>query len=233
METDKSKVNDEKKNTSDENSNTIEYSNENINNISKVENKLNSDEVVITTVTSTEKKVYDLISFFAELFNETDKLNDLKIKLSYKIDDSIINLIKIIKQSSPDSLKDISNLFEEISADGKLNINDVPKIVLFIAELYNSKLNNVLKKNNLTASNVLELIKFIIHSAVELDLVNVEDKVKIFQVLDLSLSLLNTTIQISALVSIKNACSKFFSKINCSGFKCCNCSGLLCKKNST
>jgi hypothetical protein len=226
MESYKSKVNDE-------HSNTIEYSNENISNISKAENKLSSDEVVITKVTNTEKKVYDLISFFAELFNETDKLNDLKIKLSYKIDDSIINLIKIIKESSPDSLKDISNLFEEISADGKLNINDVPKIVLVIAELYNSKLNSVLKRNNLTASNVLELIKFIIHSVIELNLVNAEDKVKIFEVLDLSLSLLNTTIQISAFVSIKDACSRFFSKFTCSGFKCCNCSGLICKKNST
>jgi len=233
MESDKSKVNDEKINTSVESSNTIEYSNENISSVSKVEDKTSSDEVVITKVTNTEKKVYDLISFFADLFNETDKLNDLKIKLSYKIDDSIIDLIKIIKQSSPDSLKDISNLFEEISADGKLNINDIPKIVLVIAELYNSKLNSVLRKNNLTVSNVLELIKFIIHSAVELDLVNVEDKVKMFQVLDLSLSLLNTTIQISALSSIKDACSRFFSKFNCSGFKCFSCSGLLCKKNST
>jgi hypothetical protein len=154
---------------------------------------------------------YDLVSFFSEL-NGTEKLNELKAKLSYKMDDKIVSLIKLLVDKSPDSIKSISKLFEEISADGKLDMNDVPKIVLVITQLYTKNLKELFGKNELKVENLLELIKFIIHSIIELDLVKVDDKHKIFEILDISLSLLGTTVDLPSLSEVKTFCWSFCGK---------------------
>jgi hypothetical protein len=178
----------------------------------------NAKDVVITTVkvvdSTAEKKVYDLVSFFSQLFNGTEKLNELKSKLTYNIDDKVVVLIKLLVENSPDSIKAISLLFEEISADGKLDLNDVPKIVLVITQLYKTNLKELFGKNALKVENLLELIKFIVHSVIELDLVKVDDKQKIFQILDVSLLLLDTTLElpIPSVTEVKTFCWSFCNK---------------------
>ena len=173
---------------------------------------VNEKNVVIDTVTIISKtKEYDLVTFFSQLFNGTEKLNELKSKISYKVDDKVVSLIKLLVDNSPDSIKGISKLFEEISADGKLDMNDVPKIVLVITQLYKTNLKELFGKNSLKVEDLLELIKFMVHSVIELDLVKVEDKQKIFQMLDISLSLLATTVEIPSvsIEEVKTFCFSF------------------------
>ena len=166
---------------------------------------INDKDVVVE---STEKKVYDLVTFFSKLFNGTEKLNELKSKLSYKIDDKVIEIIKLLVDNSPESIKGISTLFEEISDDGKLDLNDVPKIVLVVTQLYKTNLKELFGKNSLKVENLFELIKFIVHSVIELDLVKVDDKQKIFQIVDVSLLLLDTTVDIPlpSVAEVKTFC---------------------------
>ena len=73
---------------------------------------VNEKNVVIDTVTIISKtKEYDLVTFFSQLFNGTEKLNELKSKISYKVDDKVVSLIKLLVDNSPDSIKGISKLF--------------------------------------------------------------------------------------------------------------------------
>jgi hypothetical protein len=172
---------------------------------------IDSDKMVESTA---QKKVYDLVSFFSQLFNGTEKLNELKSKLTYNIDDKVVKLIKLLVQDSSDSIKAISSLFEEISADGKLDLNDVPKIVLVVTKLYKTNLKELFGKNSLKVEDLLEFIKFIVHSVIELDLIKVDDKQKIFQLLDVSLLLLDTTIEIPlpSVDEVKTFCWSFCNK---------------------
>lgn len=129
--------------------------------------------------------------------------NDYTKIITYPLNDNVLNIIKIILKDSPTSLEKMSNIIKDIIGDGKLDISDIPKIVLLITELNNTNLKDVFKTQNIQKSDIFDLIKFIIHLIVELKYVTVENEKKIFEMLDISLTLLNTNIDISAIVAMK------------------------------
>ena len=129
--------------------------------------------------------------------------NDYTKIISYPLNDNVLNLIKILVKDSPQSLEKMSNTIKDIISDGKLDMSDIPKIVLLITELNNTNLKDVFKTQNIQKSDLFDLIKFIIHLIVELKYVKVEDEKKIFEMLDMSLTLLNTNLDISSLVAMK------------------------------
>jgi hypothetical protein len=129
--------------------------------------------------------------------------NDYTKIISYPLNDNVLNLIKILVKDSPKSLEKMSNTIKDIISDGKLDMSDIPKIVLLITELNNTNLKDVFKTQNIQKSDLFDLIKFIIHLIVELKYVKVEDEKKIFEMLDMSLTLLNTNLDISSLVAMK------------------------------
>ena len=129
--------------------------------------------------------------------------NDYTKIITYPLNDNVLNIIKIILKDSPTSLEKMSNIIKDIIGDGKLDISDIPKIVLLITELNNTNLKDVFKTQNIQKSDLFDLIKFIIHLIVELKYVTVENEKKIFEMLDISLTLLNTNIDISAIVAMK------------------------------
>ena len=129
--------------------------------------------------------------------------NDYTKIISYPLSDNVLILIKILVKESPQSLEKMSNIIKDIISDGKLDMSDIPKIVLLITELNNTNLKDVFKTQNIQKSDLFDLIKFIIHLIVELKYVKVEDEKKIFEMLDMSLTLLNTNLDISSLVAMK------------------------------
>jgi hypothetical protein len=174
-------------------------------------NSVNSDQLVVKNdETKVENKTSELLSFLSNLVG-TDKLNDLKNKVSYTLNDKTLNLIKLLVDKSPDTLKSISKSIEDILSDGKLDISDVPKLVLLVTELYNLNLKVLFAYNNFKVSDLLDLIKLIIHSIIELNIVQVDNKEKVFQILDISLSLLNTTIEVPS--KLKTCCSSLYSSL--------------------
>lgn len=151
------------------------------------------EKAVVVEMTETKKNNFDFLKLFSGLFGSDEQLNQLKIKLSIRINDNVIQLIKLILSKSPDSLKMISKTFEEVTSDGVLDANDVPKIVLLITNLYKSDFKKVLLETKLKLSDLAEFINFLIHTVIEMDIVKVDNKEKIFQVLNVSLMLLETT----------------------------------------
>jgi hypothetical protein len=129
--------------------------------------------------------------------------NDYTKIITYSLNDNVLNIIKIILKDSPTSLEKMSNIIKDIISDGKLDICDIPKIVLLITELNNTNLKDVFKTQNIQKSDIFDLIKFIIHLIVELKYVTVENEKKIFEMLDISLTLLNTNIDINEIIAMK------------------------------
>ena len=66
--------------------------------------------------------------------------NDYTKIITYPLNDNVLNIIKIILKDSPTSLEKMSNIIKDIISDGKLDICDIPKIVLLITELNNTNL---------------------------------------------------------------------------------------------
>jgi len=179
--------------------------------VQKGETKVNDlVKIVLENEKPVETKVYDLFKFFSDLTGTSDKLNELKIKLSFTIDDKVLELVKLIVDKSPESFKTISKTFSEIVADGKLDASDVPKLVLLVSILYKTELKQLFSDQKLKISNLLDLIKFLVHSVIELELVPVENKEKVMQVLDVSLSLLDSVLELP-IPSVKEV-GNFFTK---------------------
>jgi len=153
---------------------------------------------------------YDIKKFLSDIFDVRQKLNELKIRLSFEIKDSVLNIIKLIIENSPKSLVLISKTLEDIVSDGVLNYNDIPKLVLLITTLYNTEFSKLDTFKGITQKDVIEFIKFLIHSIVELELVQVNDKKKIFEMVDISLNLLETNINVMDVISsVKSNCLPF------------------------
>jgi hypothetical protein len=182
--------------------------------VQKAETKVNDlVKIVLENDKPAETKVYDLVKFFSDLTDTSDKLNELKIKLSFTIDDKVLELVKLIVDKSPESFKTISKTFSEIIADGKLDASDIPKVVLLVSNLYKTDLKQIFADQKLKVSNLLDLIKFLVHSIIELDLVPVENKEKILEVLNVSLTLLDSALElpIPSVKEVGNFFAKYFS----------------------
>lgn len=182
--------------------------------IQKGETKVNDlVKIVLENDKPAETKVYDLVKFFSDLTGTSDKVNELKIKLSFTIDDKVLELVKLIVDKSPESFKTISKTFNEIVADGKLDASDIPKVVLLVSNLYKTDLKQIFADQKLKVSNLLDLIKFLVHSVIELELVPVENKEKILEVLNVSLTLLDSALElpIPSVKEVENLFSKCFA----------------------
>jgi len=182
--------------------------------VQKAETKVNDlVKIVLENDKPAETKVYDLVKFFADLTDTSDKLNELKIKLPFTIDDKVLELVKLIVDKSPESFKTISKTFSEIIADGKLDASDIPKVVLLVSNLYKTDLKQIFADQKLKVSNLLDLIKFLVHSIIELDIVPVENKEKILEVLNVSLTLLDSALElpIPSVKEVGNFFAKYFS----------------------
>ena len=173
--------------------------------VSTVINKITDKTTKITSDETLNK--YDIKQFLSEIFDVNQKLNELKIKLSFEIKDSVLNISKLIVQNSPKSLQTISKILEDIVSDGVLNYNDIPKLILLISTLHNTEFSKLDSFKGITQKDVIEFIKFLIHAIIELELVQTNDKKKIFEMVDISLSLLETNINVMDVISaVKSNC---------------------------
>jgi hypothetical protein len=185
------------------------------------------EETVVTKVEEVKAKVeekveevkvlaYDVFSFLKELFNinpvsgSSDKLNELKIKLNFQIPDKVVDLIKLIGHESPDTFNAISKTLSDVLKDGVLDMSDVPKFVLLVSALHNTELKKL--SSPITVETVVEFIKFLIHAIIELDFIKVNNKEKVFEMLDTSILLLTTSLDIKMPVISVAGCFNCFGK---------------------
>ena len=135
---------------------------------------------------------------FAKLVAILTSDADLSKKISYSVDPVVIALLRELLEKSPTVL---SKTFGTILEDGKIDASDVPRVVLLITQLRTAEFPTI------SPSLIVSVIKLLIHSLVVFECVKVDDKERILSVLDVSLSLLTTTIDVGVpLVGGKLCC---------------------------
>jgi ribosomal protein S6 len=179
----------------------------------KIEEKV---EEVKAKVEEVKVLAYDVFAFLKELFNinpvsgSSDKLNELKIKLNFQIPDKVVDLIKLIGRESPDTFNAISKTLSDVLKDGVLDMSDVPKFVLLVSALHNTELKKL--SSPITVETVVDFIKFLMHAIVELDFIKVNNKEKVFEMLDTSILLLTTTLNVQMPAISVTGCFGCFGK---------------------
>jgi len=133
----------------------------------------------------------DLVKFLSEITNSEEKTNDLKNKLLLKNND-LINLVKILLNNNVDSLNQISEVINQSTNDGEINLLEIPNIVLKIFGI-SSKIN----KDTFSKNNLIDFIKFILLSIVELNVIKVNGD-KFSDLLNVSCVLLESKLEFSS-----------------------------------
>jgi hypothetical protein len=124
--------------------------------------------------------------------------SELSKKISYPVDPVVIALLKEILEKSPTVL---SKTFGTILEDGKIDASDIPRVVLLITQLRTAEFPTI------SPNLLVSVIKLLIQSLVEFEYVKVANKQQILDMLDVSLSLLTTTIDVGVpLVGGKSCC---------------------------
>lgn len=155
-----------------------------------------SDSLVSTDLTMPPvppSNKLDLLLLFSETLNIKEKADEL---VSLNINKEGLDIIQTILQHSPDTFSSISAKINEIIKDGILNSDDVPILINLIKDIINLDIKKI-KKDVLTVENVLLFIKTIIEILIVKDLVKVNNKDKVFQLIDISFILLTTTIDVN------------------------------------
>jgi hypothetical protein len=113
---------------------------------------------------------------------------------SYNLTQVEINWIKKYINLCPGSFINITNQINDIISDGKIDIHDIPKIIILISNIY---YNNTIK-NEIESDNIIVFVKITIDSIIESDLFflpNLEKKI-LESLINSSLDLLKMNINI-------------------------------------
>lgn len=123
--------------------------------------------------------------------------SDSEKKLSLPIDPKVLAVLKTILEKNPSAL---SATFESILSDGKLDSKDIPKLVLLVTQLRTTEFPTI------NSDLLVSLVQLLIHSLIEFEFVKVDDKEVVIEMLDVSLSLLKTTLEGVPAVNIRSCC---------------------------
>ena len=130
--------------------------------------------------------VQDFTSFLI-IQSEVDKLLELKV------DQRGIDFIFMLLDKSPDTLRSISSQLHTVLQDGVLNTDDVPVLINMVKDVMNADRNKISLKM-LSVENVLVFIKTVLEILIIKNYVKVINKEKIFALMDVSFTLLTTTL---------------------------------------
>ena len=139
---------------------------------------------------------YNLKNLVSNILSESTKLNELRVKLSYKVDDHIVSLLETVLKKSPETFDKISNSLSDILNDGKLDLSDLPKLILLVAEISNIEFKKVLIEEVKNSSDIIELIKFIFQLMIELNFIKVDNVDKYNELLSNILKLLTLDVSL-------------------------------------
>ena len=107
----------------------------------------------------------EIIKSFTDLLIEKLNNESLKDTLKINIDSETKNIILSIIKNNPEYFSDIEKLTGTIVADGKVDSNDIPNIIILIEKLYESL--SMLKDVKIQKGKIVEfcssILKFLIH----------------------------------------------------------------------
>jgi hypothetical protein len=181
-----------------ENSNSVSESN--------VQLELRTLEIV----QEEKKSTLDLVQLLSSKIIGKE-VGEIVNSFTFPINSTVISIVKRILEKSPESLNKITVSVKDILADGVIDQKDIPKMLVLVTNLYKTDFSKILLDITFTSSDIIELIKFLIKTVIEFDLVKVENKKNAFEMIDVSGELLelvlpDNQIKVTELVESAKGC---------------------------
>lgn len=132
---------------------------------------------------------------------------NLNNSVSVKLTDSEVNFIEELITKYPNILNQIKDQIDNIILDGKIDLHDIPQIVLLISNIYTS---HIFEKS-IENIEIINIVKFTLDSLIDssvLPLPNIKKEI-IKKTIDSSISLLNFNIT-TIFKKEKICCYNFF-----------------------
>ena len=145
---------------------------------------------VPTTHTPVPTTPLDLVEIFSYLLISKRELQKFT---TLNVDQKGIDFISMLLYKSPETLNSISEKISEVLQDGVLNTDDVPILINLVKDIMNMDRNKI-SISMLSIDNVIVFIKTIFEILIIKDHIKVENKDKIFQLMDISFLLLTTSL---------------------------------------
>jgi hypothetical protein len=145
---------------------------------------------VPTTHTPVPTTPLDLVEIFSNLLISKRELQNLT---TLNVDQKGIDFIYMLLDKSPATLNSISEKISEVLQDGVLNTDDVPILINLVKDIMNMDRNKI-SISMLSIDNVIVFIKTIFEILIIKDHIKVENKDKVFQLMDISFLLLTTSL---------------------------------------
>ena len=131
-------------------------------------------------------------SFITNVFKNSSVLN---------VSDDVKNTIKLINEQAVSTVSSVNNILSEILDDNKLDITEVPKLVLLVNILITSDLKVLLESRKLQVAEVICLVEELLKLLIDKALVVVENNEKVFKLFQSSVTLLKGAANIKDEVS--------------------------------
>jgi hypothetical protein len=173
------------------------------------EKEVISHESVSTEVTTTEvkQKVSELL---VSKFIKNDDIKEFLNKLTFKLDDKVLSILKLILDKSPDVLDKITDNIKDILKDGNIDQKDIPLLFKLVANLYKTDFKNIVSRMSLNTKEIVLFIKSLILLLIDLDIIKVSNKKETSDIIDVSAELLEFVIPIEK--ENTNCCFSLFWK---------------------
>lgn len=138
-------------------------------------------------------------NIFILLLSTNQNVKDVIDKYSLQITQSELNAIQLLIKNNPQLCSDISTQLNEIFVDGKLNVYDIPNIVIIISKLINVGFSNIISLFDKTENvdiNILNVVKYIVCLLLESNILpfHIVEKQIIEKMLNHSFNLLDTVL---------------------------------------
>lgn len=154
--------------------------------------KSESEEVVkLDDVTVESSK---LLTLFRNLFQDQEK--KVKIGVNLHLDEKELALIEKIVDLVPELFDDLEKSVEKIYKDKVIDTKDIPEIIVLSKNVYKKFSNSAsLKKKvkSITVEESIQFIKNVLLILIEEEVIKVEKKKEISDVIDLCIDLLLTS----------------------------------------
>ena len=152
-------------------------------------------ETVVKIPTPTVFNKQALVSqLLIDILVKNDDIKDFADRVTIKINNNALIILKKILSKAPEALDKVVGNLTDILSDGVIDHKDIPKMIILVSNLYKTDLKSIISSQALTTTEVVEFIQFVIKLVIDLDFVNVKDKVQIFEIIEASGALLEMVI---------------------------------------
>ena len=129
-----------------------------------------------------------------DILVKNDDIKGFADKISIRVGSKTLVMLKSILSKSPESLDKIVKNLEDILKDGVIDHKDIPRMILLVSNLYKTDFKSVISAKKLTSGEIISFIIFIVKLVIDLDYINVHNKVETYEVIDASAALLEMVI---------------------------------------